>query len=82
MKTVSLRYLGAHRALVTPLGREVEPEELVTFPGRLATAEETAGQPAGAVYAVSGNPPTLRAWPESQWRNETPAAASKEEKAK
>jgi hypothetical protein len=82
LDTVRLRYLGEHRALVTPLGREVEPEELVTIPGRMATSEETAGQPADSLYIVSGNPPVLRAWAESLWRNETPATASAKEKGK
>lgn len=76
MNIVHLRYVGDHPVLVTPLGRTVEPDELVKFPG---TVVEPEGQPAGATYIESGNPAQVRAWPTSLWANETPAAARNKE---
>lgn len=71
--TVRLRYVGAQTAAVPALGREVEPDSLVEFPGVHLDVDEDADH-----YLIeSGNPPQPRAWPKSQWRNETVAAPKK-----
>ncbi len=79
MSIVHLRFRGSAPVLVTPLGRTVEPEELVKFPGSVV---EPKGQPADAIYVESGNPPSVRAWPTSLWVNETPATSAAKEKVK
>jgi hypothetical protein len=62
-----LRYIGAAPATVPALGKTVEPDHLVEVPGRLVD-----GGADDCFLAETGNPPQLRAWPLSTWRNETP----------
>jgi len=70
-----LRYVGAAPAQIPILGREVEPEHLVEVPGRIVT-HDADGKPIAhaddCFLAEVGNPPQLRAFPLSLWRNETP----------
>lgn len=77
---VRLRYTGSGPVLVTPLGRAVDPDNLVEFAGRVLTHHPPAHAdadpqpvPADADYYLieSGNPPVVRAWPKSLWANET-----------
>lgn len=70
-----LRYVGAAPVSVPVLGKEVEPDHLVEVPGRIVThdAEGKAIDHAPDCFlAEIGNPPQLRAWPLSLWRDETP----------
>lgn len=71
-----LRYVGAAPASVPVLGKTVEPDHLVEVPGRIVT-HDANGDPiehaADCFLAEIGNPPQLRAWPLSLWRDETPA---------
>ena len=62
---VRLRYLGADTVAVSVLGKEVEPDCLVDFPGQVLEDNDDH-------YLIeTGNPPELRAWPKSRWRDET-----------
>lgn len=70
---VRLRYVGANPATVPTLGREVEPDHLVEFPGRILPDQPSED----AVLIESGNPSQVRAWPKSLWRNETAVASKK-----
>lgn len=79
-----LRFLGDQARTVPVVGRAVEPEELVDVPGRIATAEDlkAAGvNPPGddALAVLLGNPPEVRLFPLSMWRDETPAAKKPKE---
>lgn len=66
MDTCRLRYGGRLPAAVVAVGRDVVPDELVEFAGRIV-------EDADDHYLIeSGNPPTPRAWPKSLWFNETP----------
>ena len=69
--TCRLRYVGALPTLVAPVGREVQPDQIVEFIGQVVDPEEH--EPDDAIYTVMGNPPRVVAWPLSQWRDETPA---------
>lgn len=71
---VRLRYVGANPASVPALGLEVEPDHIYEVPGKVL-AEQPHDD---ATLIESGNPPQVRAWPTSLWRNETPAKKSKE----
>lgn len=62
-----LRYVGAAPATVPMLGKNVVPDEIVEVPGRIVE-----GGADDCFLAEIGNPPTLRAWPTSTWRDETP----------
>lgn len=64
-----LRYVGAAPVAVPVLGRDVEPDCIVEVPGRIVTDVDHA---ADCFLAETGNPPELRAWPTSLWRDETP----------
>lgn len=89
---VRLRYVGALPVTVPALGREVEPEHLVEFPGRVLTEhpkerpddkkEAVRPVPEDADYILieSGNPPQVRAWQKSLWRNETVVSRSAKSK--
>jgi hypothetical protein len=69
---VRLRYVGAVPVNVPAIVHGeggVEPDTIVEFPGKVL--ESPQGQPDDAVYVESGNPPELRAWPKSLWRDET-----------
>lgn len=70
-----LRYVGAAPVSVPVLGKEVQPDCLVEVPGRIVT-HDADGKPiehaADCFLAEVGNPPTVRAWPLSTWRDETP----------
>lgn len=69
---VRLRYIGAAPVTVPMLGREVEPDCIVDFPGKvITTAPEGAAWGDDAIHIESGNPPDVRAWPSSLWRDET-----------
>lgn len=86
---VRLRYIGAHQAAVPVIGQEVKPDHLVEFPGRVLSEHpkdrpddpDEAARPvpedADYVLVESGNPPEVRAWQKSLWRNETPVASKK-----
>ena len=68
-----MRYLGIETASVPVIGKEVEPDCLVDFPGAVIEDNEDH-------YLIeSGNPPELRAWPKSRWRNETPTSKKPKE---
>lgn len=76
-----LRYLGQAPALVPVLGRQVDVDELVDVPGRHVTeAEAGCPVPDDAYLIATGNPPEVRAWPHSMWRDETTAVAAKKPK--
>lgn len=87
MNVVRLRYLGTAPVNAAAIGREVKPEELAEFPGSVLTewtppgAKEPvpAGEDADHYLIESGNPPVVRAWPKTVWRNETPAAKKSKE---
>lgn len=68
-----LRYVGAAPVAVPVLGRDVEPDCIVEVPGRIVE-----GGAADCFLAETGNPPEVRAWPTSLWRDETPTKKSKE----
>lgn len=70
---VRLRYIGSAPASVPAIGREVEPDHIVEFAGRVLGEQPTDE----AVLIESGNPPQVRAWPASLWRNETAVASKK-----
>jgi hypothetical protein len=62
---VRLRYLGAEPVAVAVLGREVEPDCLLDFGGKVLDEQDDC-------YVIeTGNPPEVRAWPKSRWANET-----------
>jgi len=70
---VRLRYLGADTVTVAVLGREVEPDCLLDFPGVVVEEQDDC-------YLIElGNPPETRAWPKSRWRDETTVKKSDEE---
>jgi hypothetical protein len=70
---VRLRYLGTHTVTVAVLGREVEPDCLLDFAGKLVDEQDDC-------YVIeSGNPPETRAWPKTSWRDETTVAKPDEE---
>lgn len=79
---VRLRYVGALPMSVPAIGQEVEPEHLVEFPGKVLVELPADGPhdarpvPEDADYVLieSGNPPLVRAWQKSLWRNETPVS--------
>lgn len=68
-----LRYVGAAPVSVPVLGKEVEPDHLVEVPGRIVE-----GGAADCFLAELGNPPQIRAFPLSMWRDETPVKKTKE----
>lgn len=76
---VRLRYVGALPMSVPAIGQEVEPDHLYEIPGRVLTEQPADGPhpvrpiPEDADYVLieSGNPPQIRAWQKSLWRNET-----------
>lgn len=71
-----LRYLGAETVSVAVLGKEVEPDCVIDFPGRLIDEGDDH-------YLIeSGNPGETRAWPKSRWANETGVAAKTSKTAK
>lgn len=73
---VRLRYLGADTVAVSVLGKEVEPDCLVDFPGHVL--EDNADH-----YLIeTGNPPEKRAWPKSRWRDETAVTTKSSKTAK
>lgn len=78
-----LRYVGAAPVAVPALGREVQPDCVYEVPGRIVTTDAD-GKPiehaADCFLAETGNPPTLRAWPTSVWRDETPVKPTKSAK--
>ena len=78
---VRLRYIGAVPVNVPSIvhGPDgVAPDTIVEFPGKVLT-----GPPAGvvwlddAIHIEAGNPPEVRAWPKSLWRNETVTSRTK-----
>lgn len=71
---VRLRYRGHQPVTVAALEKAVEPDTLIEFPGRVLT-EPPEGEVwlDDAIHIESGNPPEVRAWPKSQWADETPA---------
>lgn len=75
-----LRYVGPAPAQIPILGRDVEPDCLVEVAGRIVT-HDADGKPiehaADCFLAEIGNPPQLRAWPTSLWKNETPDKPAK-----
>lgn len=77
-----LRYIGAAPVSVPVLGKDVAPDHLVEVPGRIVT-HDADGKPithaADCFLAEIGNPPQLRAWPLSQWRDETPVKKTAKE---
>jgi hypothetical protein len=79
MDMVKLRYVGKTPVVVPLLAREdgIEPDTLVEFPGRIVT-EPPQGEVwlDDAIHIETGNPPEVRAWPTSLWRNETVTARS------
>lgn len=82
MDTVRLRFIGPDTRTVPTLGREVEPDTLVEFPGKVLTeAPEGEVWLDDAIHIESGNPPQVRAWPTSLWRNETTAVRASAAKA-
>lgn len=77
---VRLRYVGTGPVAVPVLGRDVEPEQIIEIAGRVLTEYPPSKPdavpvpvPEDADYLLieAGNPPELRAWPKSLWRNET-----------
>lgn len=82
---VRLRYLGNEKRAIPALGREVEPEQIVDVPGRVLTAAEDfkahGVTPPGddAIAVELGNPPEVRLFPLSTWRDETPAGKKAKE---
>ncbi len=86
---VRLRYVGALPTSVPALGQEVEPDLIYEFPGKVLTHhpknrpddkdEQLRPVPEDADFVLieSGNPPQVRAWQKSLWRNETPVASKK-----
>lgn len=83
---VRLRYVdGRKRGPVhlAVLGREVEPDCIVDFAGRVISSEEDwervgldEAAHADAVVVELGNPPEVRVFPRSDWADETPAKTS------
>lgn len=81
---VRLRYLGPGTVTVPVIGgQKVKADCIVDFPGRVLTEHPADGPdakprpvPEDADYVLieSGNPPQIRAWQKSLWRNETPAS--------
>ncbi len=79
---VRLRFLGTAPVLAVGLGREVQPDELCEVPGTVLSEWTAPGEkepkpvPEDADYYLieTGNPPVVRAWPKSKWRNETPVS--------
>lgn len=82
---VRLRFVGTVPVLAVGLGRQVKPDELVEVPGVVLTEWTPPGETkpvpvlenADHYLIESGNPPVVRAWPKTLWRNETPARAPK-----
>lgn len=69
---VRLRFLGTTPVTVPLLGRDVEPDCIVDVPGRVSEEQDDC------LLIESGNPPDVRAWPKSLWRNETITKKPKE----
>jgi hypothetical protein len=72
---VRLRYIGVVPVNVPAIAHDPEgvaPDSLVEFPGRvLDDTPQGAVWLDDAIYIESGNPPQVRAWPTSLWRDET-----------
>ncbi len=60
---VRLRYIGAQPVFSAVLGRDVEPDCIIDVPG---VAEEHDD-----CYIIDPGTDQVRAWPKTQWRNET-----------
>jgi len=86
MDMCRLRYVGEAPVAVPVLGREVDPDCIVDFAGRVLTdpkelKERGLAEPADDCFLVEvGNPPQVRAFPTSLWRNETPTVPAKKSK--
>jgi len=64
---VRLRYLGAEAVSVPVIGKQVEPDCIVDFPGVVLEDNEDH-------YLIeTGNPPEQRSWAKFRWCNETVA---------
>lgn len=62
---VRLRYTGPDSVTIAVLGRQVDPDCIVDFPGKVLDEQDDS-------YLIeTGNPPETRAWPKSRWRDET-----------
>lgn len=72
---VRLRYIGAAPVNVPAIvhGEDgVAPDTIVEFGGRvLDKAPDGVVFADDAIHIESGNPPEVRAWPKSLWRDET-----------
>jgi hypothetical protein len=81
---VRLRFIGAVPVNVPSIahGPEgVEPDSIVEFPGRVVTEPpEGVTWLDDAIHIDSGNPPEVRAWPKSLWRDETPVSNARKPK--
>lgn len=75
MDMVRLRYIGVLPVMVAALGRQIEPDSVAAFPGRVLDAAEGSD----CLLIESGNPATVRAWPLSLWVDETPVSRKKKE---
>lgn len=73
-----LRYIGATTINVPVLGRDVEPDTVIDIPARQVTdpgelRELGLVAPlADCLLVMLGNPPEVRTFPTSLWRDETP----------
>lgn len=63
---VRLRFVGNHEVAVPALGRSVEPDHIIDFAGKVLDGADDA------VTIEFGNPPIVRAFPRSLWKDETP----------
>lgn len=78
MDMCRLRYVGDAPVAVPVLGREADPDCIVDFPGRIIP--NTEHDPDDCFLVEFGNPPQVRAFPTSVWRNETPEVPVKKSK--
>jgi hypothetical protein len=74
---VRLRYVGAAAINVPAIAHGedgVQPDTIVEFGGKIVDVEGGADD---AIHIESGNPPEVRAWPKSLWRDETATSRGK-----